>query len=97
MHDVAALDGVLDSRVLEVWQVLSRKGEDRRGLGRPERDEIGGRGLVAICGTPERKIGNRAEVDCRFYGLVCGTILAKTDRIVGRCVNWSLTADITNP
>jgi len=90
MHDVAALGSTLDRRVLEVWQVLSRKGEDRRCLGRPERDEIGGRGLVAICRTPERKIGNRAEMDRRFYGLVRGAILTKTNRIVSRCVNWSL-------
>ena len=90
MHDVAALGSTLDRRVLEIWQVLSRKGEDRRCLGRSERNEIGGRGLVTICRTPERKIGNRAEMDRRFYGLVRGAILTKTDGIVSRCVNWLL-------
>jgi hypothetical protein len=94
MQDVAALGRFLDSRVLEIWQILSRKGEDRRGLGRPERDEIGGRGLVAICRTPERKIRNRTEMDCRLDGLVCGAILTKTDRIVSRCAGrqWPPTS-----
>jgi hypothetical protein len=87
MQDVAALGGSLDSRVLEIWQILSRKGEDRRRLGRLERDKIGGRGLVAICRTPERKIRNRAKVDCGFDGLVSGAILAKTDRIVSCCLS----------
>lgn len=58
VHDVAALGGQLNRRVLQIRKVLSRKGEDRRCLTRSECDEIGGRSLVAICGTPKREIGN---------------------------------------
>lgn len=82
MHDIAALRGLLDRRILEVWQVLSREGENRRCLRRLECDEIGGRGLVTIRGSPERKIWGCTEVDCRLNGLVCGAILTKTNGIV---------------
>lgn len=58
VHDVAALGGQLNRRVLQIRQVLSRKGEDRWRLGGSESDEIGGRCLIAICGAPEREIGN---------------------------------------
>jgi hypothetical protein len=58
VHDVAALGGQLNRRLLQIRQVLPRKGEYRWCLGRSECDEIGGRSLVAICGAPEREIGN---------------------------------------
>ena len=83
MQDVPALCGVFNRRVLEVRKVLSRERKDRWVLGRPDRNEVSGRSLVAICRTPEREIGNCAEVRCRFDRLVCGSVLAKTNGVVG--------------
>src|SRR5258708_14828686 len=91
VYDVTALGGELDRRVLQIRQVLSRKRENRRCRGRSERDEIGGRSLVTISWTPERQIGNGAEMDCRFDRLVCGAIFTKTDRVVGRWVRQTVT------
>lgn len=82
MQDVATLAGVLDRRVLELGKVLTGEGEDGGSAAGLDGDEVGGRGLVSVCGAPELQVRDGAQVDGDFDGLMCWAILTETDRVV---------------
>ena len=82
-YDVATLRCTLNRGGLEVRQVLPRQRQDRRCLLTRERDVVRGRGLVAVCRTPEVDVGHRAEVRGRLDRLVRWAVLTETNRVVG--------------
>lgn len=82
MHDVASLRSALDGRRFEVRQVLAREREDRRRLLARKRDVVRGGGLIAVSGAPEVEVGDRAQVNGGFDGLVGRAVLAETNGVV---------------
>ena len=88
--DVATLDGLLNGRTLEVRKVLTGQSKDRGGRVAGQSDVVGSAGLVAISRTPAHHVGQSAEVGKSLNGLMGGTVLTKTDGVVGSDVDDAL-------
>lgn len=52
-------------------------------------NEVSGRGLVSVGGSPESKVGGSSQPSSGLYGLMGRSILSKTDRVVGSDVENS--------
>ena len=62
--------------------VLARKGEHGRSVLREDGDEVRGRGLVAVGGTPEGQVGEGTEPSSGLDRLVGWAVFTETDRVV---------------
>lgn len=87
MDDIATLGSVLDSGVLKVREILAGERQDRRCAPLRECDVVSSRGLVAVGGTPEVKVGDGTEVGGSLNWLMGGTILTETDGVVSSYVS----------
>lgn len=86
MQDVSTTESNLDGRALEIGQVLTGEGKDRRGVLRGHSDVVGSRCLVSISRTPKVEVGGSTESNGGFYRLMSRTVFTKTNRIVRSCV-----------
>lgn len=62
--------------------VLSGEGHDGRSVLRLDGDHVGGRRLVSVGRSPESEVGGSSQPSSGLYGLMGGSILSKTDRVV---------------
>lgn len=83
VEDVATLDRLLDGGALQLGKVLAGESDDAGGVLGGESDVVGSRRLVAIGGAPDHAVGKGAEVSEDLDRLMGGTILAKTNGVVG--------------
>lgn len=83
---------MLDRRVLQLREVLTRERENGGCVAGLEGDEVCGGCLVSVGGSPEVEVGDGAEVDDGLDGLMGRSILSETDGIVG---GWGRAIKIT--
>jgi len=77
VHNISPLDSVLNRRVLQLGQILSRQRDNRWCRLGLKRDEVCGRGLITVGRSPEVHVGHGTEVRCSFHGLMRRPILTK--------------------
>jgi hypothetical protein len=91
--DVTTLDGVLNGGALKLGKVLAGKGQDGGSVLGGEGDVVSSGGLVAVSGAPDHHVGQSTEVGKSLNRLVSGTVLTKTDGVVGGDVNDALLGE----
>lgn len=91
--DVTTLDGVLNGGALKLGKVLAGKGQDGGSVLGSEGNVVSGRGLVAVSGAPDHHVGQGTEVGKSLNRLVSGTVLTKTDGVVGGDVDDALLGE----
>ena len=91
--DVTTLDGLLDGGALKLGKVLAGKGQDGGGVLGGEGDVVSGGGLVTVSRAPDHHVGQGTEVGKSLDRLVSGTVLTKTDGVVGGDVDDTLLGE----
>ncbi|KAH3661259.1 hypothetical protein OGAPHI_006666 [Ogataea philodendri] len=82
VDSVTTLQGLLDARTSQLRQVLSRKSKDGRSLGTLNGLDVGSRGLVTICWSPDHQVRNGSQVGQSFDRLMGWTILTQTNGVM---------------
>jgi hypothetical protein len=91
--NVSTLDTVLESRALELGEVLAGESHDGWCALGGKSHVVSSGGLVAVSGTPNHAVGQSAEVGESLDRLVSGAILTKTDGVVGSDVDQTLVGE----
>jgi hypothetical protein len=84
VQDVSAPSGLLNACVLQMGEVLPGEGQDGGRAARLDRDEVRRGRLVPVGWSPEMQVGQSAQVDGGFDGLVGRPVLAEPDRVMRR-------------
>jgi len=79
VNDVTSLGSVLDGGVLKLGKVLPGKSKNGRGVLGLESDEVSGRGLVSVRGSPDGTVGKSSQPSDGLDRLVSGSILSESD------------------
>ena len=79
MNDVTSLGGVLDRGVLELRKVLPGESKNGRSVLGLESDEVSGRGLVSVRGSPDGTVGESPQPSDGLNRLVSRSILSESD------------------
>lgn len=82
-ENVASLGSLLDGGALELGKVLAGESNDGGSLLGDEGNVVGGRGLVAVGGTPDLEVWSGAEVGEGLDRLVGGAVLTEANGVVG--------------
>lgn len=82
VNHVATFDGMLQRRVFELRQILTRQSNDGRSRLAGESNVIRRRSLVTVSRTPNHAVGKGAEMSKRLDRLVRWPILSEPDRVV---------------
>jgi hypothetical protein len=81
--NVSSLGGLLDGRLLELWEVLAGESNDGWCLLGSEGNVVGSRSLVTISWTPHLHVWKSTEMREGLDRLMGWSILTKSDRVVG--------------